>query len=75
VLGVARSFAVFALGVDAGHFADAVFGDWFASAVEQGRVRDVEIVEQPIYDEARYTADDASQHAGTHAAVAVFVRA
>lgn len=74
LLGVAAPGAAFALGVNADHFAIAGFGDWFAAAIEAGRVRNFEIVEQPIYDEHRYVADDAAEQAGTAAAVAVFVR-
>ena len=74
LLAVAAPGAVFALGVNEQHFADAGFGDWFAAAVADGRVGDLEIVEQPIYDADRYAADDAAEHAGTAAAVVVFGR-
>lgn len=74
LLAVSRPGAVLALGVNARHFDDSGFADWFAAAIADGRVRDLEIVEHPIYDEARYSADDAAEHAGSTAAVAVFVR-
>jgi SAM-dependent methyltransferase len=73
LLAVGRRNAVFALGVNGQHFDAAGFGDWFAAAIDDGRVRDLEVVELPIYDRSRYSADDADQHAGTVAAVAVFL--
>ncbi len=72
LLRVAQPGAVFALGVNADHFAAAGFGDWFRTAIEHGRVVDLEIVERPIYDPQRYDAPDAAQHATTSSAVAVF---
>ncbi len=74
LLAIARAGAVLALGVNGQHFDAAGFGDWFAAATTDGRVRDLEIIELPIYDRSRYSAADASEHAGTVAAVAVFVR-
>lgn len=74
LLGLAAPGAVFVLGVNADHFAAAGFGAWFSTAIDDGRLRDLQIVEQPIYDGSRYVADDADEHAGTAAAVAVFVR-
>lgn len=66
--------AVLAIGINADHFDSAGFGAWFHAAVASGSIRDLEIIESPVYDADRYEAEDAEDHAGTVSSVALFGR-
>ena len=74
LIRIARPGAIFALGVNAEHYDDAGFGEWFARAEQTGRISNFEIVTTPIYDPDRYEADDADEHADTNSSVALFHR-
>lgn len=65
LIRIAKPEAVFAVGVNAGHYEAAGFAAWFDEAQASGRIRDFEVVTSPIYDPDRYEADDAADHAGT----------
>ena len=64
--------AVLALGVNAQHFTSAGFDVWFQDALDNRRIRNLEIIESPIYDVEKYTADDADEQASTMSSVALF---
>lgn len=66
--------AVLAIGINADHFDSSGFGTWFSAAVASGSIRDLEIIESPVYDAERYEADDAEAHASTVSSVALFER-
>ncbi|MGI9578112.1 MAG: class I SAM-dependent DNA methyltransferase, partial [Microthrixaceae bacterium] len=74
LLRVARPGARFAIGINADHYEAAGFAKWFTGAERSGLISAFEVASEPIYDQGDYNASDATDHADTMSAVALFTR-